>query len=581
MSVFFILMTLACGARDEMLVSKGLEDTAFWQTAKTEDMQTVMDEWLVGGEGGVAPLHYSILLGATPELVEGLLYAGADVNDAVNNPELPLVAGGPLLEGYSEDSLVRHLSETSGTLDGWSPLHIAAFRGDELLVSLLLDAGARIKEKDKEGATPLHIAAIYGNTAVAEVLLKHDPNLHAERDFQGRTPLHMAVDQYHFNVLGEFPVSYPFLSITSLEHGDAIIARKPSVVKVLLEHGADVEVGDNTDNTPLMKAVRVLGKSEIQRRAAYDNANLLLQYGADVNVVVGVERYGGLFAATPLIEAVTSSLGVETVALLLDYGANVNFGWQTGRTAIRYAAGQADHDTLKLLLESGADTHINTCDDFAMTPFSEVVWRGTLEAVKLFVQHGADVDHYCDTEVTGGRIGGPNLPARSFPISTATYNPDPEVSRLLLELGADPNAKGIIDFQTPLFRPANPDVAEVFLKYGADIKARDSYGRTPLLFHAYADVFDDEGDRVKVVNLLLAHGANVTARANGGYNALHHLAVKLGAHGPEDIHLAKLFLERGVNPDERSNNGQTPCLLLEEGGWPGDYKEEVQDLLCQ
>ncbi len=55
----------------------------------------------------------------------------------------------------------------------------------------LLEAGADVNAKDKNGTTPLHEACSYGHTEIARFLLDHgaDPNV-KETDY-GRTPFEM------------------------------------------------------------------------------------------------------------------------------------------------------------------------------------------------------------------------------------------------------------------------------------------------------------------------------------------------------------------------------------------------------
>jgi ankyrin repeat protein len=53
-----------------------------------------------------------------------------------------------------------------------SCLHLAAIAGDEDIVKVLLDNGAKIARSDLKGATPLHKAAEYDCADVARVLLR-------------------------------------------------------------------------------------------------------------------------------------------------------------------------------------------------------------------------------------------------------------------------------------------------------------------------------------------------------------------------------------------------------------------------
>jgi ankyrin repeat protein len=90
------------------------------------------------------------------------------------------------------------------------------------------------------------------------------------------------------------------------------------------------------------------------------------------------------------------------------------------------------------------------------------------------------------------------------------------------------------------------DVAEVLLKYGADVNARTKDGVTPLI-----NAVSPKGS-TELAILLVKNGADLHATANNGATALHNAAT----YGDSD--LAIFLLESGADVNARANNGATP-----------------------
>ena len=89
--------------------------------------------------------------------------------------------------------------------EGWTALHLAAAKGAESVLQLLLAYGADPNQRDSLGRTVLHLAVHNGHRGIVQILLRHgrsssertgtksfvlDVNL---QDNDGRTPLHAAV----------------------------------------------------------------------------------------------------------------------------------------------------------------------------------------------------------------------------------------------------------------------------------------------------------------------------------------------------------------------------------------------------
>ena len=137
----------------------------------------------------------------------------------------------------------------------------------------------------------------------------------------------------------------------------AILWRNNDVVKLLLDHGANVNARDKFGRTTLSYAIR-LGNLE--------TIKLLLQAGASVNAR---DKYEG---QTALMWAVwwrnVDMVKVDIVKLLVEYGANVNARDKIGSTALMLAAQERRTESVKLLLSYGAD--VNTKDQDGQTALS-------------------------------------------------------------------------------------------------------------------------------------------------------------------------------------------------------------------
>jgi ankyrin repeat protein len=78
--------------------------------------------------------------------------------------------------------------------DGWTPLHLAAFFGQSLVVEFLIDLGADMHavSQNSNTAMPLHSALASGKADVALLLIEKGADISAAQLTHGYTPLHYA-----------------------------------------------------------------------------------------------------------------------------------------------------------------------------------------------------------------------------------------------------------------------------------------------------------------------------------------------------------------------------------------------------
>jgi cytohesin len=335
------------------------------------------------------------------------------------------------------------------------------------------------------------------------------------------------------------PNSRYYMGWTDLH--DAASAGDAERVRELLEKGVDPNVRDQYGNTPLHWAAS---------KGHVDVVELLLEHGADPNAKN--ER-----GWTPL--HVAAFWGhVDVVKLFLERGVDPNIKDKNGLTPLHIAAIRGYVDVARLLLQYGVDPNVQ--DERGRTPLHVAAIRGRVDVVRFLLEHGANPNARDKDGMTPLHLMSEYYEFLSLLISYGDMDevlkygntPPPrwvpchvEVAKLLLEHGADPNAKNKGGW-TPLHVAAyegRVDIVALLLEHGVDPNVQDKFGLTPLHVAAY------EG-RVDVVRLLLEHGADPTVKNKDGDTPLdlarargHREVVSL----IEEFHMEG-WLRRGGGP---------------------------------
>ena len=180
--------------------------------------------------------------------------------------------------------------------------------------------------------------------------------------------------------------------------------------------------------------------------------------------------------------------------------------------------------------------------EYTWTPLHEAALGNNAAEAKLLIEKGADVN-------AKGEYG-------ETPLHAAALENAAEVAKLLIANGAEVNAiangaevnakspEGL----TPLHAAALENAAEVaklLIDNGADIEAKDNGRWTPLHWAADENAAD-------VVKLLLDNGAEVKAKDNDSWTPLYWAAEENAAE------IAKMLIDKGAEVNAKDKYGQTP-----------------------
>jgi len=434
---------------------------------------------------------------------------------------MSLVAASPASAASQNEKKTRPAADVNAReVDGTTALHWAARADDAAEVRRLLKAGAQVDAVNRYGVTPMALAAANGSTAILNLLLEAgaDPNAASAQ-------------------------AEPVL-MTAARSGSV------DAVRVLLDHGAEVNAREPWQGeTALMWAAG-------GNHAAV--ARLLIERGAEVDgrstVPEFPRRQAGLSVLprgrwTPLMYAARQG-AVDAARVLADAGANLDLSDPDGTTALVLAIINVHYDTAAVLIEAGADP--NLADETGMAALYAAVDLNTLpwmfgrpdpkltdrltglDIVRMLLEYGADPNARLKSVImqrhhTGGDTA---LGEGATPFMRAAKSGDLSVMRLLLQHGAD-----------PAITQKNHTTA---LMLAAGFGWRDGNAAIPTR---------DRGsvkDALVALQMCLDGGVSIRAANDAGDTVLHAAATR-----GSDV-IIQFLVDKGADVHAKNRQGRTP-----------------------
>ncbi|CAK4654907.1 unnamed protein product [Aphanomyces euteiches] len=248
-----------------------------------------------------------------------------DVTDSELTAMLLEAASSPALQDNLAvvRSLLTHGANVNSTdKRDETALHKAAEHGHFNIVKELLAHNANVNKQTYEDKTALYWASARGNLEIVKILLEKKAKASIVNE-NGETPLFRAIVEGHFDiVVALLEASDPSVNKANYEDAtplhEASKKGKLDIVKLLLDHGADVDSTDQDGFTALEWA---------SYNGYFEIVKILLHHDASVNTA---DKDG----MTALMWATRFKYD-EIVNELLTHGASVNLAERTkdGRTA--------------------------------------------------------------------------------------------------------------------------------------------------------------------------------------------------------------------------------------------------------
>jgi uncharacterized protein len=571
-------------------------------------------------------------------------------------------------------TLLRQKADVNAPqIDGATALHWAVYRDDLESADLLIATSAKVDAANREGLTPLAMASLYGHAPMIERLLKAGANP-TQRLANGETMVMLAARNGNPQAIKTLAAAGADVNAKEKLRGTTALMwaaeqRHPAAVKMLLELGADHTARSGLAGLPrnyMAPRVNTAAVKDAQRRyAAAIAAGRTYEQQLEYEVAQGLKinigfrlRQTGLAAAPesaaalpaagaaaapappppaattaapqtpPAAEAVEDDTDVIVAGLVGTGGG--------GLTALVFAAREGDLESVRNLLDSGAD--VNRTTEYGWTPLLTATNNRHYKLAQFLIERGAspniankggwtplylatdnrnieggdypvpkpDLDHLEFIKYLLAHDADPNVIAKdntltrtiftmqwfyeagATPFIRAAQSSDAALMQLLLDWGADPfmvtdngdsalTASGGIGWVEGVTYERsvkeNFEAMRMLLDLGLDPNWANREGRTALMGAALKG-------RNDVVTMLVARGAKLETRDGGSRDTDTNVSA-ISGHTWQALDYADGLVRVGVQSAvPRPETAALLRTMMTERGLPVPPPNRVIESIC-
>lgn len=303
-----------------LLIKRGATKGTGWRSDRTaQDLGAVINQL---DQGALPPIAGAIV-NNNQALIERLLAGNPDlVNTPLKDGTTPLILAVKHSKPEIISTLLKHDAQVNQVAyRGVNAVQVAAQRGDQKVLQILLDAGGFPVNSDEQGRDAMMSAIELGHTDVAALLLKH---IFGDSGNKGKATAQLA-DSYA-------PVDR-YILLATQHHADEVLGQ-------LLPHATAIAAEDEQ------------GRNALWFAASEGNSKLipmLLKAGIPADQADHQGR-------TPFLMAVHNGC-LECAKQLLPM-SKINHQSDTGNTALMMAASNGDESLVSWLIQNKADIEI-------------------------------------------------------------------------------------------------------------------------------------------------------------------------------------------------------------------------------